>query len=372
MKQVWWAIVLLGTAAIAKCSIERPDPSAAPMVIPPPMRVPQSQHAVHSVPSAPHGAQGSAIAHGAPPSPETPTSQGCEAVLVRSHRGNTQMAAENTPKALQAAVQTGFERVELDLRQLADGAWALHHDALIGRIVQGQGEQRLSAISAAQWKALTVRHPDGTQQAPALLHDVLPILQAPSKVHALFEIKGTPACPAVHALVQQLESALPQRVQIAALSLPVLTCVRQVSRIPVALLIAPQVTDAELERAQVARQMFSKDLERYGVSQEQSRQTLRRAYAQNGNWDLLKSNEALQGALRPLMPVTVVVDAPMLLEYAPRFEHLQRSGVGSASYSASDTSVHAQYLRAYAQRTGMWVNEWIIDGPMQSVCSVKP
>ena len=168
---------------------------------------------------------------------------------------------------------------------------------------------------------LTVRHPDGTQEAPAVLQDVLPVLEGNPKVHALFEIKGTPACPAVHALVQQLETALPQRIQIAALSLPVLTCVRQVSRIPVALVIAPQVTDAELERGQVARQMFSRDLERYGVSKEQSRETLRRAYAQNGNWDLLKSNEALQSAVRPLMPVTLVVDAPMLIEHAPRFGH---------------------------------------------------
>lgn len=296
----------------------------------------------------------------------------CEDIKIRAHRCNSGGGAENTRRALEEALRAGFEYVELDVRQLVDGTWALHHDALIGRVVQGSGENRLSALNAAQWRALTVRHPDGTQEAPSVLEDVLPILSAHPKVHALLEIKGTPACPAVHALVQRVEAVLSQRVQISALSLPVLTCVRQVSTAPVALVIAPQVTDAELERAQPARQMFAKDLERYGVKPDQSRETLRRAYAQNGNWDLLKSPQQLQAALRPLAPVSVLVDAAMLSAYQAPLEHVHKNGVRIVTYSAQSPTTHAQYVHEYQKATGTWTAEWIIEGAPQSVCARIP
>jgi glycerophosphoryl diester phosphodiesterase len=296
----------------------------------------------------------------------------CAQVRQSAHRANVLLDAQTTVPAVQGALSSGYTHVELDVRLLADGTAALHHDALIGRVVFGDGEQRLSALRGSDWKRLTLRHPDGSVQTPNVLSDVLPILSAHPSATVLLEIKATPACAQVEALVRQAEQALPQRVRFASLSTAVLACVRQVSRAPVVLVFAPKVTDTDLQRSQAAQSMFAKDLERYGVSKEQSLATLRRAYAQNGNWDLLGSDAPLHSALRPLAPASVLLDAPMLMEHAPVLSKIQALGYGIGTYSAAPAGEHAQYLHEYARTVGRWVDEWVSDGNPSDLCALKP
>lgn len=56
---------------------------------------------------------------------------------VWAHRGASAAARENTVEAFAAAVRMGADGVELDVRRTADGAIAVHHDALLadGRTV---------------------------------------------------------------------------------------------------------------------------------------------------------------------------------------------------------------------------------------------
>ena len=57
--------------------------------------------------------------------------------LVYAHRGDSRRFAENTVAAFAGAVAAGADGVELDVRPLADGALAVHHDARLpdGRAV---------------------------------------------------------------------------------------------------------------------------------------------------------------------------------------------------------------------------------------------
>lgn len=300
-----------------------------------------------------------------------PSTSSCAQVHPVSHRGNTQQAQENTVRAVQDALSMGYTRVELDVRLLADGTAALHHDALIGRVVQGTGEQRVSALNLAQWQRLRVVHPDASTQAPNVLQDVLPVLQAHPSAQLLLEIKSTPSCTQIQPIVQSAVQALPGRVRFAAISVPVLQCIRSQTSAPVVMVFAPHVTDADVQRAQIAQSVFAKDMQRYGVSQEQARATLRRSYAQNGNWDYLSDPPQLLSVLQQLAPATVLIDAPMLTEHTGVWSELQRLGVGVATYSNMPHKHHAQYLHTYAASSGMWVQEWVLDGAPADACTLE-
>jgi glycerophosphoryl diester phosphodiesterase len=50
---------------------------------------------------------------------------------VIAHRGATRLARENTVAAFRSAVEVGADAVELDVRRLADGSLAVHHDPVL-------------------------------------------------------------------------------------------------------------------------------------------------------------------------------------------------------------------------------------------------
>jgi glycerophosphoryl diester phosphodiesterase len=53
-------------------------------------------------------------------------------VQVIAHRGASRAERENTLAAFERAGQMGADAVELDVRRTADGAMAIHHDAVLG------------------------------------------------------------------------------------------------------------------------------------------------------------------------------------------------------------------------------------------------
>src|SRR5579884_848459 len=56
---------------------------------------------------------------------------GFPAVAVLGHRGASAACPENTIEAFLEAVRLGADGVELDVRRTADGALAVHHDAVV-------------------------------------------------------------------------------------------------------------------------------------------------------------------------------------------------------------------------------------------------
>lgn len=52
-------------------------------------------------------------------------------VAISAHRGGTETAAQGTYEAFQAALETGAEYVEFDIRRTADAQFVVYHDATV-------------------------------------------------------------------------------------------------------------------------------------------------------------------------------------------------------------------------------------------------
>jgi len=76
---------------------------------------------------------------------------------IIAHRGFSARAPENTLSALEAAIETGAESVEFDIRIAACGTPVVFHDAMLGRTTNGVGPlhrrplAHLKALDAGSW-----------------------------------------------------------------------------------------------------------------------------------------------------------------------------------------------------------------------------
>lgn len=86
--------------------------------------------------------------------PRPPSVDDLREPYVVWHRGAGYLAPENTYAAFDLAAAYGAELVELDARQLADGGWAVWHDADVDRLSTGRGA--VESLSTAEFAALTV------------------------------------------------------------------------------------------------------------------------------------------------------------------------------------------------------------------------
>lgn len=79
-------------------------------------------------------------------------------VFVVAHRGFSARYPENTLLALEKAVECGCDFVEIDVRETADGALAVIHDATVDRTTNGSGavaamkRGEIRALEAGAWK----------------------------------------------------------------------------------------------------------------------------------------------------------------------------------------------------------------------------
>jgi len=76
---------------------------------------------------------------------------------IIAHRGFGARAPENTLSALEAALETGVEAVEIDIQTAACGTPVLFHDSMLGRTTNGVGPLRrrplphLKVLDAGSW-----------------------------------------------------------------------------------------------------------------------------------------------------------------------------------------------------------------------------
>jgi len=113
-----------------------------------------------------------ALADSAPRS-EGQVSRSCGGLGVFAHRGDLS-APENSLRAITAAANDGWPGVELDLQSLADGAWALHHDPVLGLKTDVAGV-RSTELTSEQWRMVRLRDRNGalTNDRGAFLSDVI-------------------------------------------------------------------------------------------------------------------------------------------------------------------------------------------------------
>lgn len=113
-----------------------------------------------------------------------------EPAFIAAHRGDRAHAPENTMAALEAALDSDFEFVEVDVQLSSDGAPVLIHDDTVDRTTDGAGAvseltlDELRALDAGSWYA-----PEFAGAQVPLLDEFLDAL-AGSRKKALVELKG--------------------------------------------------------------------------------------------------------------------------------------------------------------------------------------
>ena len=106
--------------------------------------------------------------HGHPDALHTPQVQ--TPVLVASHRGDWQVAPENSMAAFTAAIRAGVSIIETDVRLTKDKHCVLLHDATLDRTTNGHGALANATLKEVQ--ALRLRDALGT-----LTHERVPTLK---------------------------------------------------------------------------------------------------------------------------------------------------------------------------------------------------
>jgi glycerophosphoryl diester phosphodiesterase len=110
--------------------------------------------------------------------------------LTVAHRGYSAIAPENTLAAVEAALRSGAEYVEIDVHSTADGVPVVVHDATVDRTTDGTGEVAsltsgyVTGLDAGAWYS-----PVYAGQRVPTLDQVLDLL-APSHALLLLEVKG--------------------------------------------------------------------------------------------------------------------------------------------------------------------------------------
>lgn len=143
--------------------------------------------------------------------------------LTIAHRGAPAEAPENTIPAFEAALASGAEVLELDLRMTADEQVVVFHDELLDRTTDGSGPiadrtlAELRVLDAGSWYGSAWR---GT--SIPTFDEVLPLLQR-SDVRALIELKGLWTVDALRPIIAGIyRHGVQDRVVLASFELPTL------------------------------------------------------------------------------------------------------------------------------------------------------
>lgn len=272
----------------------------------------------------------------------------CNGLLLHAHRGAPD-APENSRSAVSAALAGGWDGVEIDIQQLSDGAWVLHHDLQLGRTTSLGGRTARDTPSSA-WREVRLKDRSSkriTSEMAPFLADVLAVAEGqPDKVFNV-EIKQTDFnCNAARSAVSVLHSALPAgNWFMTAIDRSQLLCIRGADP-------KGYVGEIVLDPKAMAQQKGWG-----GVSSRLKPKIL------DMSW--LKKLQQEVGA-----PVGVHVDARTLLANPTLLENAQSLGMPVFTYSLGNDQEHATALRQYARRSGMLPSGAVIDTTAERFCAM--
>lgn len=109
--------------------------------------------------------------------------------VVIAHRGDHTQAPENTLLALQHAIETGADYVEVDLRTTKDGHIVNIHDATVDRTTNGKG--KVAEMTLKEFRKLRIRDarfPALKKMHPPTFQEILEM--AKGKIHLYLDTKS--------------------------------------------------------------------------------------------------------------------------------------------------------------------------------------
>lgn len=271
----------------------------------------------------------------------------CQGMALHAHRG-TPDAPENAQSAIVRAFDGPWDGAEIDIQQLADGHWVLHHDLQVGRTTTLSG-RRVQDLSSAAWKEVLLKDRAGrvTREPAPFLSAVLDKLRDDDRDKVLnVELKQSNSrCDAAQQAVATLHRGLPDgNWFLTAIERRQLQCARQVD--PAGYLGLIVLDPQALARQNPATRNSASRLQPPVLDDA----WLRRLQQEIGK------------------PVGVHVDINTLAAN-PRLLPLARDlGIPVFTYHLGADAEHARALREARRTTGLLPSGAIIDGQPAAFC----
>ncbi len=315
----------------------------------------------------------------------------CGGYELHAHRGAASQP-ENSASAIRAALDMNFQAVELDLQQLADGNWVIHHDPVLGRVVsvppdirrQGRAAVTLKEIDTRQWLSATLFGRDGrpSGEEPATLDSALKAADkkaSAAKVMHL-EVKSKTACNDLKALHSKIADRIGSDAVIySSFDLAALSCLRSADRsVYLGVLIGPEPKSAAQSAAfnpnlqphlQKAKELAS----RFGAFAPKAGELVRKveaSYESSFNRRYLES-----GAMPSLMRsiggrVGVHLDAATAAVRPQTIGDAMDAGAKKVlTYSTQGDVQHIKDLQALSRAGGKMPGGMIIEGDPVEFCN---
>lgn len=272
----------------------------------------------------------------------------CLGMQVQAHRGSAS-APENSLSALRAGYQGGWDGVETDMQQLADGVWVVHHDAVTGRTVQTAANVSTHQLNSADWRLAHMKSQgQAVAETPPFVSDLLALAGTYPDKTLNAEIKDILLnCAPVQALVAQFRRDMRHGNWFMTSGVPGnLRCARQADREGYLGLIVFDARNAEAAGSnRVTRLIASRA----------------RAPKLDQAWLLRVQNEIG-------MPVGVHVDARTLDANPTLLSDAGMMKMPVFVYAVEGDGSLAASLRRAHERTARWPSGVVIDGDAGQFC----
>lgn len=198
---------------------------------------------------------------------------GCPDFQTFAHRGSSE-EAENSIQAVSKALQSGHNGVEIDVQQLKDGSWVVHHDLSPGRVSYGQNGL-ITNMTSQQWRQVRLKDSQGSEtniQAP-FLDELLIAYRRSAAASQILNIEVKDGlkpydCSALSALNQRVLSQLQQtQFLYSSRSMKHLSCLRAANpNVYLGLVIDPHPNSIDMQEASMLGQVVSRYDRAYGTS----------------------------------------------------------------------------------------------------------
>lgn len=271
----------------------------------------------------------------------------CQGMLLHAHRGSP-AAAENSLTSVKLAFDGEWDGAEIDIQQLRDRQWVLHHDPVLGRTtsLQGHGVRDLDSTT---WREVRLKDRQGkvvNEPAP-FLNDLLQEIPERDDKVLNIEIKQfNGSCDAAQLASAVLHKGLPQgRWFLTSVDRRQLQCVRKVDGKGYLGLIV---------------------LDGQALARENNRR-----YVPRGIKPPVLDSLWLKRLLQEVgSPVGIHIDINTLTANPNVLADAKAMNMAVFSYHLGPDREHVNALKAYSRRTGLLPSGAIIDSNPSDFCNL--
>ena len=274
----------------------------------------------------------------------------CLGMVLHAHRGGPD-APENSLSSVRQAVQGPWDGAEIDIQQLRDGNWVLHHDAQLGRTTSLRG-RRVADLDSTMWKEIRLKDRKGriTSEGAPFLGDVSEMAGAQNGKVLNVEIKQSNGdCGPARQAAGTLSQAMPNgQWFLTSIDRRQLQCARQFDRTGYLgqIVLDPQAlaSDSDNRWARLnANRLKPPVLDQTWLSRLQQ--------------DVGK-------------PVGVHIDINTLLANPGLLPAARAMGIPVFTYDLTSDKEHAQALLAAKRQSGLLPSGAIINGRPDAFCQL--